>query len=199
MGLSDPPTAAPLYVKVWLGAEGGSEGKPLLKTRKNEKKKRKGNLSTITVLDQVQQNVSVSVFLQDLHSSTATGCRLTANSNCPEAKGSHLHTGSFIFPRKRKWSPAVILNHPPAAALQGHQGSPGVGGDGHVTSGRDRRTGTVRRRETDGTFPQPRWKRNGRFPALVLVGVPASTFKEEGGTHEDVAPRGVTKETAQAR
>lgn len=68
-----------------------------------------------------------------------------------------------------------------------------------MTSGRDRRTGKVGRRETDGTFPRPRWKRNSRFPALVLVAVPASPFKEEGGIHEDVAPGGVTKEAAQAR
>lgn len=46
------------------------------------------------------------------------GCWLTANSNCPEAIGSHFQTGSFIFPWKRKWSLALILNHPPAAAYK---------------------------------------------------------------------------------
>lgn len=59
-----------------------------------------------------------------LHTQHSEGCWRTANSNCPEAKGSHLQTGSFIFPWKRKWSLAMILNHPPAAVLQGHQGSP---------------------------------------------------------------------------
>lgn len=49
---------------------------------------------------------------------SSEGCWLTANSNCPEAIGSHFQTGSFIFPWKRKWSLAVILNHPPAAVYK---------------------------------------------------------------------------------
>lgn len=46
------------------------------------------------------------------------GCWLTANSNCPEAIASHFQTGSFIFPWKRKWSLAQILNHPPATVYK---------------------------------------------------------------------------------
>lgn len=62
---------------------------------------------------------SISLFSRTrLCTQSTEGCWLTANSNCPEAIGSHFQTGSFIFPWKRKWSLALILNHPPAAVYK---------------------------------------------------------------------------------
>lgn len=70
---------------------------------------------------QFQQNaLRVFLFLSRTCLRTQSGecCWLTANSNCPGAIGSHFQTGSFIFPWKRKWSLALILNHPPAAVYK---------------------------------------------------------------------------------
>lgn len=60
---------------------------------------------------------------------------------------------------------AVILNHPPAARLQGHQESPvtnrhqclhiSEGEGGHVISDRYRRVGKASRQEMEGRFPRP--------------------------------------------
>lgn len=147
-----------------------------------------------------------------LNTQTSEGCWLTAKSNCPEAKGSHLQRGSFIFPWKRKWSSAVILNHPPAAALQGHQGSP-------VTNTSDyihvrEATGT---RSATGTEGQVRWankrwkecvlshrrKRNTRFIALsygLCYSLTLQSGSEEFMWMWRRAPlKGVTKEMAQGR
>lgn len=126
----------PLYVKVWLEAERGQD-----KWRKTAAKNKK-EIEKQTKMQFVHHHRALSgsaelwVFLcfsrTCLHTQHSEGCWLTANSNCPEAKGSHLQTGSFIFPWKRKWSLAMILNHPPAAVLQGHQGSPVTNTNAHL-------------------------------------------------------------------
>lgn len=159
------------------------------------------------------RTLSVSLFsrtcLNTLHNE---GCWLTANSNCPEAKGSHLQTGSFIFPWKRKWSLAMILNHPPAAVLQGHQGSPVTNTsaylhvrEGTVTWSARGTEGQVRwadKRWTEHSL-SPRWKQNTRFIALSY-GLCYSLTLQSGSEEfmwmwRRAALKGVTKEMAQGR
>lgn len=93
----------------------------------NWKGKRKNalNLSTVSAACWFQQNrigsvQTISVFLSRtcFCTQSSEGCCLTANSNCPQAIGSHFPAGSFIFQWKRKWSLALILNHPHATAYK---------------------------------------------------------------------------------
>lgn len=104
------------------GGWGEQEEKQLEETKKEKKKEKENafNLFTITVLCWflAECRVFLSFSRTCLCTQRSEGCWLTANSNCPEAKGSHFQTGSFIFPWKRKWSLALILNHPPAAVYK---------------------------------------------------------------------------------
>lgn len=220
VGLSSPPTAAstssPLrqgLVGTWKGAGQVKENCCWKQERNRKRKENAFNLSTFTVLYQVQQNFECFLFsrtcLNTLHNE---GCWLTANSNCPEAKGSHLQTGSFIFPWKRKWSLAMILNHPPAAVLQGHQGSPVTNTsaylhvrEGTVTWSARGTEGQVRwadKRWTEHSL-SPRWKQNTRFIALSY-GLCYSLTLQSGSEEfmwmwRRAALKGVTKEMAQGR
>lgn len=116
-----------VYPGLWRNwkraGEVGEESKR--QTAGKEKKKRKENafnLFTITVVLVPAEWVRCQYFSffsrTCLCTQNSEGCWLTANSNCPEAIGSHFQTGSFIFPWKRKWSLPLILNHPPAAVYK---------------------------------------------------------------------------------
>lgn len=200
----------------WKLKEGRtSEGKLLLKTKKKWKNERKC-ISFVHHHRALSGSAELWVFLclsrTCLHTQHSEGCWLTANSNYPEAKGSHLQTGPFIFPWKRKWSLAMILNHPTAAVLQGHQGSPlkNTSAYLHVWEG----TVMWSAIETEGQvrWADKRWtehslgkrrKRNTRF--RVLSDGSRYSLPLQSGSEEFMwllrwaALKGVTKEMAQGR
>lgn len=102
-----------------------------------------------------------------LNTQTSEGCWLTAKSNCQEAKGSHLQTGSFIFPWKRKWSSAVILNHPPPfCSVTRSSGCPvtNTGARQHVREATGTRPATGTEGQVRGAHE--RWKEGRRERVL---------------------------------
>lgn len=189
------PAHFPLYVKVWLEPETGQDKwrKTAAENKKEIEKEKKMHLicPPSPCFIRFSRTLSVSLFSRTcLNTQHSEGCWLTANSNCPEAKGSHLQTGPFIFPWKRKWSLAMILNHPPAAVLQGHQGSPVTNTSAYLHVREGTVTWSARGTEGQVRWADKRWTEHSLSPRwklelwFVLQPHPS---KWKWGIHVDVA------------
>lgn len=106
-----------------VGGGAGWRGKKVEKKRKEKKMKPHLICSPISAAGGVSAEwVMCRVFLffsrTCLCTQSSGDCCFTATSNCPQATGSHFQAGSFIFQQKRKWSLALILNHPHATVYK---------------------------------------------------------------------------------